>query len=173
MLGIFKQTTEEYFNNEISNMKQLPDKYTPEYLNKVKAIMEDILKISLPLVLQNIALENIGTTKLKSIIERGFEDGSKDDFSRFFSVFLYCDLRLPGLQNALKSYCTDVKDKSLLKIIFFKLLYYYRFRYFSSSLDPFFENILADINIKLNGGNKSQKGAIIQGLKQQKKLLNT
>lgn len=172
MLGIFKRTTEEYFNSEISDMEQLPEKYTPEDLNKVKALMEDVLKISLPLALENIALENIGTTKLKSIIERGFEDGSRDEFSRFFSVFLYCDLRLPGLQNVLKSYCTDAKDKSLLKIIFFKLLYYYRFRYFSSSLDPFFENILADINIKLNGGSKLRKGAIIQELKKQKKFLN-
>ena len=172
MLGIFKRTTEEYFNSEISDMEQLPEKYTPEDLDKVKALMEDVLKISLPLALENIALENIGTTKLKSIIERGFEDGSRDELSRFFSVFLYCDLRLPGLQNVLKSYCTDAKDKSLLKIIFFKLLYYYRFRYFSSSLDPFFENTLANINIKLNGGNKLRKDAIIQELKKQKKLLH-
>ena len=67
---------------------------------------------------------------------------------------MYCDLRLPGLQNVLKSYCTDAKDKSLLKIIFFKLLYYYRFRYFSSSLDPFFENILADINERVSRDSK-------------------
>ena len=172
MLGIFKRTTEEYFNSEISNMEQLPGKYTPKDLIKVKALMEDVLKISLPLAIENIALENIGTTKLKSIIEGGFEDGSGEEFSRFFSVFLYCDLRLPGLQNVLNNYCTDAKDKSLLKIIFFKLLYYYRFRYFSSSLDPFFENILSDINIRLNGGSKSRKGAIIQELKKQKKLLN-
>ena len=135
--------------------------------------MEDVLKISLPLVLQNIALENIGTIKLKSIIEKGFEDKNSDEFLRFFSVFLYCDLRLPGLQNILKNYCSEAKHKSLLKIIFFKLLYYYRFRYFSSSLDPFFENILADINIKLNGGNRLQKGVIIQELKNQKRLLNS
>lgn len=172
MLGILKRSTEEYFNSEISDMKQLPEKYTQEDLNKVKALMEDVLKISLPLVLQNIALENIGTIKLKNIIEKGFEDGNNDEFSKFFSVFLYCDLRLPKLQHILKSYCTDVKDKSLLKIIFCKLFYYYKFRYFSSSLDPFFENILADINIKLNGGNRLQKSAIIQEFKKQKKLLN-
>ena len=58
-------------------------------------------------------------------------------------------------------------------IIFFKLLYYYRFRYFSSSLDPFFENILADINIKLHGGNKLRKDRIISELKKQKMIDNT
>lgn len=172
MLGIFKQATEEYFNSKISDMEQFPEKYPTEALNEVKDFVEDFLKISLPMILENIALENIGTIKLKNIIERNIENGRKDEFSKFFSVFLYCDLRLPGLQNVLKSYCADVKDKSLLKIIFFKLLYYYSFRYFSSSLDPFFENILADINIKLNGGNKSRKSAIIHELKKQKKHLN-
>ena len=172
MLGIFKQTAEEHFNSKISDMEHFTDKYTPEDLNKAKTFMKDFLKISLPLILENIALENIGTTKLKYIIERSIEDEKRDEFSRFFSVFLYCDLRLPRLQNVLKTYCTDVKDKSLLKIIFFKLLYYYSFRYFSSSLDPFFENILADINIKLNGGSKSRKSAIIHELKKQKKHLN-
>lgn len=172
MLGIFKQTAEEHFNSKISDMEHFTDKYTPEDLNKAKTFMKDFLKISLPLILENIALENIGTTKLKYIIERSIEDEKRDEFSRFFSVFLYCDLRLPRLQDVLKTYCTDVKDKSLLKIIFFKLLYYYSFRYFSSSLDPFFENILADINIKLNGGSKSRKSAIIDEIKKQKKHLN-
>lgn len=67
----------------------------------------------------------------------------------------------------------EANNKSLLTIIFFKLLYYYRFRYFSSSLDPFFENILADINIKLHGGNKLRKDRIISELKKQKMIDNT
>lgn len=172
MLGIFKCSTEEFFNEKIYNMEQFPKKYSQKDMNEIKALMKDVLKISLPLILQNIALENIGTTKLKCIIEDKFKVKNRSEFSKFFSVFLYCDLRLPGLQNALKNYCTDAKDKSLLKIIFFKLLYYYRFRYFSSSLDPFLENILADINIKLNNGGKRRKGIIIQELKNQKKLLS-
>lgn len=59
-----------------------------------------------------------------------------------------------------------------LTIIFVKLLYYYRYRYFSCSLDSFFENILADINIKLHGGNKMQKDRIISELKKQKRANN-
>ena len=71
------------------------------------------------------------------------------------------------------TYVAEANNKSLLTIIFFKLLYYYRFRYFSSSLDPFFENILADINIKLHGGNKLRKDRIISELKKQKMIDNT
>lgn len=173
MLGIFKKNTEEYFNGEVSEMEQLPEKYTPEDICKLKAIMQDVLKISIPIVLQNIALENVGTTKLKSIIEGVIKDKNSSEFARFFSVFMFSDLHLPGLQRVLKEYVAEANNKSLLTIIFFKLLYYYRFRYFSSSLDPFFENILADINIKLHGGNKLRKDRIISELKKQKMIDNT
>ncbi|MEG0835831.1 MAG: metallophosphoesterase [Christensenellaceae bacterium] len=170
MLGIFKKSTEDYFNNEVSEMEQFPEKYTDEDIRRLKILMQDVLKIAMPVVLQNIALENIGTTKLKAIIEGVIQNKDGDDFSRFFSVFLFGDLHLPGLQKVLKDYCTEANNKSLLKIIFFKLLYYYRFRYFSPSLDPFFENMLADINIKLNGGNKHRKSMIVCELKKQKKF---
>lgn len=173
MLGIFKKNTEEYFNGEVSEMEQLPEKYTPEDVRKLKAIMQDVLKISIPIVLQNIALENVGTTKLKSIIEGVIKNKNSSEFARFFSVFMFSDLHLPGLQRVLKEYVEEANNKSLLTIIFFKLLYYYRFRYFSSSLDPFFENILADINIKLHGGNKLRKDRIISELKKQKMIDNT
>lgn len=173
MLGIFKKSTEDYFNGEVSEMEQLPDQYNDEDISKLKGIMQDVLKISIPIVLQNIALENVGTTKLKSIIEGVIKDKNSSDFSRFFSVFLFSDLHLPGLRQVLKDYIAGITNKSLLTIIFFKLLYYYRFRYFSSSLDPFFENILADINIKLYGKNKWHKDRIISNLKKQKLLENT
>lgn len=172
LLGIFKKKTEEYFNGEVSEMEQLPEKYTAEDVRKRKALMQDVLKISIPIVLQNIAFENIGTTKLKSIIEEVVNDKNSSEFSRFFSVFLFSDLHLYGLQRILKEYVSKANSKSLLTIIFVKLLYYYRYRYFSCSLDSFFENILADINIKLHGGNKMQKDRIISELKKQKRANN-
>ena len=131
MLGIFKNNTEEYFNGEVSDMEQLPEKYTAEDVRKLKEIMQDVLKITLPIVLQNIAFENVGTTKLKSIIEGVIKDKNSSEFARFFSVFTFSDLHLPGLQRVLKEYVAEANSKSLLTIIFFKLLYYYRFRYFS------------------------------------------
>lgn len=172
MLGIFKKSTEEFFNREVSEMEQLPEKYTADDVQRLKALMQDSLKITIPIVLQNIALENIGTTKLKSIIEGVIKDENSSEFAKFFSVFLFCDLHFPGLQRVLKEYVAEANNKSLLTIIFFKLLYYYRFRYFSSSLDPFFENVLADINIKLNSGNKLRKERIIAELKKQKIIDN-
>lgn len=170
MLGVFKRNTEDFYNAEVSDMEKFPEKYSEEDIRKIEVLAQDVLKISLPIILQNIALENIGTSKLKSIIEGVIKDDNSSDFAQFFSVFLFCDLRLPGLQQILKNYCSSADNKSLLKIIFFKLLYYYRFRYFSSSLDPFLENLLADINLKLKGGNKYFKSNFIQNIKDQKRL---
>lgn len=172
MLGIFKKSAEDYFNGEVSEMEQLPEKYTAGDIRKLKKFMQDVLKITVPIALQNIAFENIGTTKLKAILNDVIKDKNSDDFSRFFSVFLYSDLDLPGLQKVLKDYCAEANNKSLLTIIFFKLLYYYMFRYFSPSLDPFFENLLADINVKLNGWDKQSKSIIIAELKKQKMVGN-
>ena len=172
MLGIFKKNVEEYFNGEVSDMEQSPEKYTEKEIREQKALMQDVLKISLPIALQNIALENVGTIKLKSIIEGVITDKNSSEFSKFFSVFMFSDLHLPGLKHVLKDYVDKANNKSLLTIIFFKLLYYYRFRYFSPSLDSFFEDILADINIKLHGGNKFRKDRLITDIKSQKMINN-
>lgn len=174
VLGIFKKSTEKFFNDEISDMKQTPEKHSEEDIKKINLMAQDILRISLPIILQKIAFENIGTTKLKSILEDVLDNNEESEFAKFFSVFLFCDLRLPGFKYVLKNYCKEskAKDESLLKIIFFKLLYYYRFRYFSSSFDLFLENTLADINTKLNGGSKQGKSEIIQGLKANRPIIN-
>lgn len=168
MLGIFIKATEEFFQEEILDMEKVPEKYSKEHIHEAKKSLQDIIKISLPIIIQNIAFENVGTVKLKSIIEEGIQKGNNNEFARFFNVFLFSDLRLPGLKKMLKDYVSNIDNKSLLTIIFFKLMYYYCLRYFSPVLDPFFENILADINIKLNKGNKQQKERIIQSIKDQK-----
>ena len=125
-------------------MENIPENSNEENIKQAKNTFNDIIKITLPLCIQNIALENIGTVKLRSILEQAILSSKKDDFQKFFSVFIYADLRLPGLQSVLSKYANEVENKSLLKIIFFKLLYYYQFRYFSPSLDSFLENTLAE-----------------------------
>ena len=165
MLAILKRHTEEFFDRMICEMESRPEEFDIQKIQKAQNTFKDIIKIALPLTIQNIALENVGTSKLKSILEGVIQKESLDNFKKFFSTFLYADLRLPGLKNILHQYAKDAQDKSLLKIIFFKLLYYYQFRYFSSSLDVFLENTLADINIKLQNKNKFSKGQWIDNLK--------
>ena len=165
MLAILKRHTEEFFDRMISEMENRPEEFDVQRIQKTQNTFKDIIKIALPLTVQSIALENVGTSKLKSVLEGVIQNGSLDNFKKFFSTFLYADLRLPGLRNVLHQYAKNAQDKSLLKIIFFKLFYYYQFRYFSSSLDAFLENTLADINFKLQDKNKFSKGRWIDNLK--------
>ena len=165
MLSILRENTEKDFNDIIGNMENLPENFSKEEIEHARNTFNDIIKIALPLCIQNIALENVGTVKLRSILEQSILNSKKDDFQKFFSVFIYADLRLSGLQNVLSKYATEVENKSLLKIIFFKLLYYYQFRYFSSSLDSFLENTLVDIEIKLRNVSKLHKEYLLKGIK--------
>ena len=169
MLAILKSETEDFFKKRLEKMESNQEEFDKEEIKKEQNIVADILKIALPIALQNIALENVGTAKLQNIFYEKIKSSTSYDFEKFFSVFLVTDLRLPGIKNVIKQYLSETKRKALLKIIFAKILYYYQFRYFSSSLDPFMENILFDINAKLNNTNNFNKTQWVNKIKKQKK----
>lgn len=168
MLGLFKENMEEYFRDKLSTMKRLPGEYTDEDICQTEKMMQDMLRISIPVALQNIALENAGTSKLRAIVEGAINNKNYGEFPRFFSVFMFSDLHLRGFQRVLNDYIAEVKNKDLLTIIFAKLLYYYMFRYFSPTCDSFLENTLANINSKLHVGNKIQKDRMIHSLQERR-----
>lgn len=168
ILAIMKHAAEEKCEKRLLEMRSTPEKYTEKDIRKTESISKDFIKIALPIGIQNIALENVGTIKLKTTFESRMISSDVDSFSRFFSTFILCDLRVKGVGDILRRYVADVKDKSLLKIIFFKLLYYYQFRYFSRNLDVVLENSLADINLKLSGKAKFSKSATIKQIKDQR-----
>lgn len=169
MLAILKSETEDFLKKQLEKMESKPEEFDKEEIEKEQNIAADILKIALPITLQNIALENVGTAKLHNIFYEKIKSDTSYDFEKFFSVFLVTDLRLPGIKNVIKQYLSEPKRKALLKIIFVKILYYYHFRYFSPSLDPFMENTLFDINAKLNNTNKFNKLQWINGIKNKRK----
>jgi hypothetical protein len=123
------------------------------------------MKIAFPLSIQNIALDTIGTVKLRKVIEDTYNDNESNDFDKFFCVFNLCDLRLPKIQLILNTYVKQIKDNALLKIVFFKLMYYYQFRYFGTHLDPFLRDTLAEINLKMNHQSGLFKQQYIDKLK--------
>lgn len=150
-LAILKKNTEEFCEKERARIKEADKTSTEE----VEVLYNDVIKIALPLALQSIVLENIGTSKLKAVLETELRNVN-NDFSEFFTVFLYCDLRLHGFNTILKDYCKKINDKSLLTIIFFKLQNYYKYRYFNESYDNDLANLLAEVNLKLRNSH-SQK----------------
>lgn len=169
MLAILKSETENYLKKQLEKMESNPEKIDKNEITKEQNIAADILRIALPIALQNIALENVGTAKLQNIFREKIESNTSYDFEKFFSVFLFTDLRLQGTRKVIKQYLSEPKRKALLKIIFAKILYYYQFRYFSPSLDSFMENTLFDINAKLNNTNKFNKSLWINEIKSERK----
>ena len=169
MLAILKRITQDTLAGFIESLESSPVDDAEKRIRQAKKLVTDILMIALPLSVQNIAVENIGTAKLRAVIEEGISQSTMDSFGCFFGVFTFCDLRLKGLREVLQHYVNGISDKSVLKIVFFKILYYYQFRYFSSSLDSFLENTLADINIKLNKKSKSKKSLYVQQIKERRR----
>ena len=53
----------------ICEMESRPEEFDIQKIQKAQNTFKDIIKIALPLTIQNIALENVGTSKLKSILE--------------------------------------------------------------------------------------------------------
>ena len=151
-------------------MEEDPGKNTQEDIDKLIDITQDIIKIVLPISIQNVALENVGTTKLKTIYESAMGSFDIHDFSKFFSTFILCDLRVHGAIEIIQNYVRKITDKSLLTIIFFKLMYYYQLRYFPSTYDAQLESILADINLKLQGKRRDYKSKVIQKIKSKRLL---
>ena len=165
ILAIMKLSIESDYEKEKSQMEAAPDKYTQEDINELESLAQDIIRIALPLSIQNVALENVGTIKLKAIYEAAMESFDPHEFRKFFSTFILCDLRVPGTMEIIRNYVGRISNKSLLTIVFFKLMYYYQFRYFSENTDTQLEGILADINLKLQGIGKVYKSYVIQELK--------
>ncbi len=161
LLAIMKDISEHFFEDILSSDEQLdPDKKA-----RIKSFANDFSRIVLPLSIQNIALDTIGTVKLKKVFEETYKNSDSDDFDMFFCVFTMCDLRLPGVRTMLTEYVKRTQNTSLLKIIFFKLLYYYQFRYYGTSLDSFLLDKMADINIKINHKSKRLKSNVIEDIK--------
>lgn len=166
-LGKMKVMTEERAKELIDNLlvSNSNDKDIEKIIRRIVRLAEDIIKISLPIMIQNVALENIGTVKMKSVMLSFIDNTDKQSFERFLSLFLYSDLRIKGSMKYIKDFVKDVDNKDLLKITFFKLLYYYQYRYFSAELDNTLENLLADINLKLRNENKFHKAAVMQDIR--------
>ena len=163
MLAIMKEFSEQFFQDTFLSETESSD--DEKRMKNAEQFVNDFMRIALPLSIQNIALDTVGTVKLKKVIEDTYNDDDSNDFDKFFCVFTLCDLRLPRIQVLLSTYVKRIKDNALLKIIFFKLLYYYQFRYFGTNLDQFFLDTLAEINIKINHKSKLYKQHYINQLK--------
>lgn len=138
-----------------------PDSERKLSTEDIARFTEDTVKIVLPIAVENIAFEQMGSAKLKSVILPLIQgDNAKGSFSQFLMLFLYCDLRISGCLKELSSFVKRTSSKDLLTIALFKTLYYYKAHYFPRQHDSDLENIIANINLKLNNMDHRMNGLI-------------
>lgn len=139
---------------------------------EIQRIMGDTIKIVMPLVIENIAFENAGSAKLKNVILPMLRDESrKNSFSQCLLLFLYCDLRISGCLQELSSFVSRTSSKDLLTIVLFKAMFYYKTRYFPPAQDNMLENIIAEINLKLQNVGKLAKSHVLRSIRKQRPMM--
>lgn len=161
LLAILKENTENLFSEEIKLLESSEKSQDEQKLKNLLTFVNEMIKIALPLSIQQIALETIGTRKLNTIYDDIICNSNKyNNFEVFFCVFTICDLRLLSIskiKTLLTDYIHNTKDSSLLKIILSKLNYYYQFRFFGTVLDDFLLDTMAGIIVTINHKSKALK----------------
>jgi len=166
LLGATKKLIEDQISNEL--IDKTIEKVGGKKLEDNKSIIDlyqDILKITVPIVLQNIALETLGTNKLATIIRDKIENESTDEFAQFMYVFLYSDLRLPESLSYIERFLKNSESKDIIYLSLFKLIYYYHTGYFKSKAKHQLESIIADSILKLKRLNKAYKSNVIMKIR--------
>jgi len=173
-LAILKKSLEDNRPRIIKEIEKIAED-SPDHeelpSEKVEEFFEDMMKIALPIAVENVAFENAGSAKLKNIILPLLQnDDFANSFSQYILLFLYCDLRIPDCLSVLQKFVNRTTSKDLLTISLFKILYYYKMRYFPPTCDKILVNLLADINLKLNNHNKHQKSLVIREIQKEKRI---
>lgn len=144
--------------------------YIQERIEKEKIdYIKGLLKITFPLVFQNVIAETVGTTKLSKILEELLEEDnvSNDSFIMFMYVFLYSDLKLPKFIDVISRFVKGTQSRDLLTLSVFKLFFYYQFGHVNPSQENEVVTLIADSIIRIKKLNKLVKGRIISAIRDQ------
>lgn len=134
----------EDMKKAIGNMEELPSE---EEFENVKGTFMEMMKVTVPIAIQNMILENVGTPKMEIAINELMANKLDKPFEKFMLVFLKCDLKIGNPISELKRYVQCETSDSILKLIMLKLIFYYRMRFFG--VDPRTDNSLLDLIIEI------------------------
>ena len=168
--GYLSANNKEELPNEIR--EKYPNLTNEEYI-KIKNNVIDLLKLFLPIAMQCHIAQNIGTPKLELVIEELICDSENKKFTKFMLSFLYCDLgNIKNNKEYFNKYIKNEKSKNILKLIFFKLNFYYRMRYFGTDtkIDNIILDLITEVYLKLHNYENvyaGKKGSFKQKIKKQ------
>lgn len=139
---------EEFIKEEQEDGKEL----TQDDFEKSKELFFEMIKVSFPIALQHVILENVGTPKLEVAIDELMEQKKDKPFEKFMLEFLKCDLNVGNFQSGLHRYIQEENSEGILKLIFMKLLFYHRMRFFGTDKrrDKDIEDLILEVQIKFN-----------------------
>ena len=112
-------------------------------------------------------LENVGTPKLEVAIDELM--GQKEDkpFEKFMLEFLKYDLNVGNFMPELHRYIQKETSEGILKLIFIKLLFHYRMRFFGTDTQIYNSilDLIIEVQIKLNPEKSSTLSKAFKGNK--------
>ncbi len=140
------------FEDFIKENQEEGKEVTQEDFEKSKETFLEMIKVSFPIAIQHVILENVGTPKLEVAIDELMRQKEDKPFEKFMLEFLKCDLNVGNALTELHRYIQKETSEGILKLIFIKLLFYYRMRFFGTKTQIYDSilDLIAEVQIKLN-----------------------
>lgn len=140
------------FEEFVKENQKVGEKLTQKDFEKSKEIFLEMIKVTFPIALQHMILENVGTPKLEIAIDELMVQKETKPFEKFMLEFLKCDLNIGNITSELRRYIKKEDSEGILKLIFMKLLFYYRMRFFGSDKQIYDSilDLIIELQIKLN-----------------------
>lgn len=155
------------FGEFIKENQEAGEELTQEDFEKSKELSLEMIKVAFPIALQHVILENVGTPKLEIAINELMEQKKEKPFEKFMLEFLKCDLNIGNIMLELQGYIRKETSESILKLIFIKLLFYYRMRFFGTNTQIYNHilDLIIELHIKLNSEKSSTLTKAFKGNK--------
>lgn len=140
------------FEDYIEENQEEGENLTQEDFEKSKELFLEMIKVSFPIALQHVILENVGTPKLEVAIDELMEQKKYKPFEKFMLEFLKCDLNVGNVIPELHRYIQKETSEGIIKLIIMKLLFYYRMRFFGTNKQIYngILDLIIEAQIKLN-----------------------
>lgn len=152
----------EDMKKKIGTIGELPSE---EEFENLKGTFMEMMKVTLPIAVQNLILENVGTPKMEIAINELMATKLDKPFEKFMLIFLKCDLKIGNPISELRRYVQSETSESILKLIMLKLIFYFRIRFFGMNLR--IENSLLDliieIQMKLSSNQDLASAKVVKG----------
>ena len=153
------------FADYLKENQKLGKELTIEDFEKSKELFFEMIKVTFPIAIQHVILENVGTPKLEMAIDELMKQKEDKAFEKFMLKFLKCDLNIGNIISELHRYIEKENSESILKLIFMKLLFYYRMRFFGKNTQIYNSilDLIVMLQIKLNPGKKEELNKAFKG----------